>query len=64
MKTSKNTLVAATLTFAIALGCANFIDLNTTSTAAPSIDQDVAKIQIESTLAWGIREDIVIIRPD
>ncbi|MCC5925040.1 MAG: hypothetical protein JJU41_00645 [Bacteroidetes bacterium] len=64
MKTSKNTLVAATLTIAIALGCANFIDLSTSTNSIPSIDQDTAKIQIESTLAWGIREDIVIIKPD
>lgn len=64
MKTTKNTLIAASVTLAVALGCASFIDLGTNATNTPNLDTDVAKIEIESTLAWGIREDIIIIRPD
>ncbi|KPP95252.1 MAG: hypothetical protein HLUCCA01_05025 [Bacteroidetes bacterium HLUCCA01] len=65
MKNSKNTLVAATLTFAIALGCANFIDMTgETTVQTPGTGQEVAAVEIESTLSWGAREDIIIIRPD
>ena len=40
-KLQKNTLVAATLTFAIALGCANFIDMTgETTVQTPGTGQE------------------------
>lgn len=66
MKSSKNILVATTLSIAVALGCANIIDsAETTATASQATQQEIAQADIDNTLfRGGVREEVIIFRPE
>ena len=68
MKLSKNTLIAASMTIAIALGCANFMDttLTTPQASATQAQTELAKADIDATLfnVGGAQPDVIIVKPD
>ena len=68
MKLSKNTLIAASLTIAIALGCANFMDSSLNAPQANAVNQqsELAKADLDSKLfhIGGQKPDIIIVIPD
>jgi hypothetical protein len=68
MKLSKNTLIAASMTIAIALGCANFMDttLSTPQASATTAHSELAKADLDATLfnVGGVKPDVIIVKPD
>jgi len=67
MKISKNTLIAASMTIAIALGCANFLDTTLTTPQVSTQSQtELAKADIDATLfnVGGAQPDVIIVKPD
>lgn len=67
MKNFKNSFIAVTVTAAVVLGCANFTDtaLLSTPSAPTSGHTELAKAELNTTLFHGgVREDIIVIRPD
>lgn len=68
MKLSKNTLIAASMTIAIALGCANFMDttLNAPQAASAQAQTEIAKANINNDLFYigGAKPDVIIVKPD
>jgi hypothetical protein len=68
MKRTKNTLIAASLTLAIALGCANLLDtsLHAPQAVSEPAHTELANADLNSTLfnVGGVKPDVIIVIPD
>lgn len=64
MKLSKNTLTSAAIAIVVALGCVSISD-TTTVTEATTSNVEFAKADLSSmTTLGGIKEDIIILKPE
>ena len=68
MKLSKNTLIAASLSVAVALGCANFMDstLDAPQAATTSVQSEIAKADLDAKLfnVGGQKPGVIIVVPE